>query len=240
MPSGYNLQGIIRRSTINALTQFERMGYYSENISNYSTNAYKATRFEEILGENGYATGILRTDHKQGSVQVTKRELDVALTGPGFVPITSPSGEIFYTRDGSFCLGKDGILMTQTGDMVGSGIKIGADTVKVKIDKNGDVYTYKDLSKEPEYKGNIPLVIFDNPEGLKEVGDNKYIKTEISGEEQLVVDHTRFSQYSIERSNVDLFDHVNSVMRVNASLLASTTLMSAVDQMYDKAINIRE
>lgn len=240
MPSGYNLQGIIRRNTVNALTQFERMGFYSENISNWSTNAYKASRFEEILGENGYANGVVRTDHSQGSIQVTKRELDIALDGPGFIPITSPTGEIYYTRDGAFCLGKDGILMTQGGDIVGSGIKIGGDVVKTKIDKNGDVYTYKDLSKEPEYKGTIPVVTFDNPEGLKEIGDNKYIKTEISGEEKLVVDHSRIAQYSVERSNVDLFDHVNQVMRVNASLLASTTLMTAVDDMYEKAINIRE
>ncbi len=240
MPSGYNLQGIIRRNTINALTQFERMGYYSENISNWTTNGYKATRFEEILGENGYANGVVRTDHTQGSIQVTKRELDVALNGPGFIPVTSQSGEIFYTRDGAFCLGKDGILMTQSGDIVGAGIQINADALKVKIDKNGDVYTYTDLSKEPEYKGNIPVVIFQNPEGLKEVGDNKYIKTDISGEEQLVLDHSRISQYSVERSNVDIFDHVNQVMRVNASLLASTTLMQAVDSMYEKAINIRQ
>ena len=240
MPSGYNLQGLIRRNTINALTQFERMGFYSENISNWSTNAYKATRFEEILGENGYAKGVVRTDHAQGSIQVTKRPLDVALDGAGFIPVTSKTGEIFYTRDGSFCLGKDGYIMTQTGEIVGSGIQIGADSVKVEIRKNGDVYTYTDLSKEPEYKGNIPVVLFQNPEGLKEVGGNKYTKTEISGDEQLIVDHSRIKQYSIERSNVDLFDHVNQVMRVNASLLASTTLMGAVDSMYEKAINIRE
>lgn len=240
MPSGYNLQGIIRRNTTNALTQFERMGFYSENISNWSTNAYKATRFEEILGENGYSKGVIRTDHVQGSIQVTKRDLDIALNGPGFVPVTSQSGEIYYTRDGAFCLGKDGILMTQSGDIVGSGIYIGGDTVKTRIDKNGDVYTYKELSGEPEYKGTIPVVTFQNPEGLKEVGDNKYIKTEISGDEQMVCDHTKISQYSIERSNVDMFDTVNQVMRVNASLLASTTLMQAVDQMYEKAINLRQ
>ena len=240
MPSGYNLQGVIRKSTINVLTQFERMGIYSENISNWTTNGYKATRFEEVMGENGYTTGYIRTDHAQGSIQITKRDLDLAINGPGFIPVTSESGEIYYTRDGAFRLGKDGILMTQSGDIVGSGIYIGADSVKTRIDKNGDVYTYRELSGEPEFKGNIPLVIFQNPEGLKEVGDNKYVKTEVSGDEQLVTDHSRITQYSVERSNVDMFDTVNSVMRVNASLLASTTLMRAVDQMYERAINLRQ
>ena len=240
MPCGYNLQGIIRRNTINALTQFERMGMYSENIANWTTNGYKATRFEEIMGTGGYSKGVIRTDHTQGSIQVTKRELDVALDGAGYIPVTSPSGEIYYTRDGSFCLGKDGIIMTQSGDVVGSGIKIDAQSVKTRIDRNGDVYTYKDLAGEPEYQGTIPVVIFQNPEGLKEVGDNKYIKTDISGEEQLEVDHRKIAQYSIERSNVDIFDTVNQVMRVNASIVASTTLMQAVDQMYEKAINLRQ
>ncbi len=240
MPSGYNLQGIIRKNTINALTQFEKMGYYSESVSNWSTNAYKANRFEEILSENGYTKGVVRTDHAQGSIQVTKRDLDVALNGAGFIPVTSPSGEIYYTRDGAFCLGKDGILMTQSGDVVGGGIQIGADTVKTRIDKNGDVYTYKELSGEPEYKGTIPVVVFQNPEGLKEVGDNKYMKTEVSGEEEIVCDHTKISQYSLERSNVDIFDTINQIMRLNASLLASTKLMGAVDDMYEKAINLRQ
>ena len=63
MTSGYNLQGLIRRNTLNAITQFDKMGYYSENISNWSTNGYKAVRFEEILGENGYSKAVLRTDH---------------------------------------------------------------------------------------------------------------------------------------------------------------------------------
>jgi len=240
MTSGYNLQGLIRKNTINALTQFERMGLYSENISNWETNAYKGTRFEEILCENGYTKCVKRTDHAQGSIQVTKRELDIALDGAGFIPITSQSGEIYYTRDGSFCLGKNGVIMTQSGDIVGTGIYISADSVKTKIERNGDVYTYKELSGEPEYKGTIPVVIFQNPEGLEEIGDNKYIKTENAGEEQLVVDHRKISQYSIERSNIDIFDTVNQIMRVNASLLASTTLMGAIDQMYEKAINIKD
>ncbi len=238
MTSGYNLQGLIRRNTINALTQFDKMGYYSENISNWSTNGYKAVRFEEILGENGYSRAVIRTDHSNGSIQVTKAPLDVAIDGPGFIPVTSSGGEIYYTRDGSFSLGKDGILMNSNNDIVGAGIQIPADSIKVEIKENGDVYTYKKLPGDGEFQGTIPLVIFQNPEGLKEVGNNRWQKTEIAGEETLVTDHNRICQYKIERSNVDIFSHVNDVMRVNASLLASTTLLSTIDQMYEKAINI--
>ena len=56
----------------------------------------------------------------------------------------------------------------------------------------------------------------------------------------LIQDHKRIAQYGIERSNVDIFATVDEIMRLNTSLLASTTLMKAVGDMYDKAINIRE
>lgn len=240
MTSGYNLQGIIRRNTLNALSQFERMGYFSENVSNWSTNAYKSVRFEEIMGENGYTKAVIRTDHAQGSVQVTEQPLDVAIKGPGFIPITSESGEIYYTRNGEFCLGRNGILKTASNDVVGAGIFIPAESVKVEIKDNGDVFTYNKIPGEAVFQGTIPLVLFQNPEGLKEVGCNRWQKTDNSGEPTLVTSHDRIAQYSLERSNVDIFDHVNDIMRVNASLLASTTLMSAIDSMYEKAINIRE
>ncbi len=240
MTSGYNLQGLIRRNTLNALTQFDKFGYYSENISNWSTTGYKAVRFEEIMGENGYSKAVIRTDHKNGAIYVTKAPLDVAIDGPGFIPVTSQSGEIYYTRDGSFSLGKDGILMNSNKDIVGAGIHIPAESVKVEIKNNGDVYTYNELPGEPNFQGTIPIVIFQNPEGLKQVGNNRWQKTENSGDETLVSEHNRIQQYKLERSNVDIFAHVNDVMRVNASLLASTTLMSAIDQMYEKAINIKD
>ena len=94
--------------------------------------------------------------------------------------------------------------------------------------------------ENPNFQGTIPIVIFQNPEGLKEVGNNRWQKTENSGDETLVSEHNRIQQYKLERSNVDIFAHINDVMRVNASLLASTTLMSAIDQMYEKAINIKD
>ena len=239
MYSGYNLQGIMRRSTINTLHQFEKFGYYSQNIGNANTHGYKAMRFDDVLDEQGYVSGAVRTNHAQGSFQLTQNPLDIGLKGPGYMPVTSPGGEIYYTRDGSFTLNKDGYLVTTTGDLVGGGIKIDATSVKTEIRPNGEVYTYKDPAGEGTYCGTIPLVQFANPEGLKEVGKNRFAATEESGDTVLIQDHNRIAQYGIERSNVDIFATVDEIMRLNTSLLASTTLMKTVGDMYDKAINIR-
>lgn len=230
----------MRRSTINTLHQFEKFGYYSQNIANANTHGYKAMRFDDVLDEQGYVSGAVRTNHAQGSFQLTQNPLDIGLKGPGYMPVTSVGGEIYYTRDGSFTLNKDGYLVTTTGDLVGGGIRIDATSVKTEIRPNGEVYTYKDPAGEGEYCGTIPLVQFANPEGLEEVGKNRYRATENSGEIVLIENHNRIAQYGIERSNVDIFASVDEIMRLNTSLLASTSLMKAVGDMYDKAINIRD
>ncbi len=236
----YNLQGIIRKGMNNALTQFERLGHVSNNLANFSTNGYKSVSFEQMLHEDGYLTGSIRTDYKNGSIQVTSDPYDVALTDKGFIPVVSPEGEVAYTRDGSFKQGKDGYLLTSDGWMVGDGIKIPTNCQSFTIRKNGEVWV-RDVIDKPERKiGTIPLVNFDCPEGLKQKGMNKVVPTEESGEAKLVKNPDCFAQHNLEMSNTNMFTSMTDILRINASLLASTKMMKVVDDMYNKAINIRE
>ncbi len=54
------------------------------------------------------------SSHAQGGLKVTDNPLDVALNGPGFFEVSTPSG-IRYTRSGSFKLAPDGRLVTSDG-----------------------------------------------------------------------------------------------------------------------------
>ncbi len=236
----YNLQGIIRKASTNMTVEFDRLAYATQNIANINTNGYKAVRFEDVIDADGSVHGIERTDTRTGEFLITNNPLDIALQGAGYIPVTTPTGEIRYTRDGAFTVDKEGYLITKTGDLVGSGIKIDGSAEKIEIKENGDVYSYKRVIDEPEYVGTIPVVQFQNPEGLKDVGANEFIATENSGEMKLVEDHSYIKQYGIERSNLDVISEVYMVSRINASILASSSLMKAVDQMYQQAINITE
>ena len=236
----HNLQGIIRKSVNNVTNQWDRLGYIANDFANYNTKGYKSVRFEQMLNEDGYLTGAIRTDHREGSVQITSNPYDVALMGPGYIPVVSPSGEVQYTRDGAFKQGKDGYLMTADDWIVGEGIKIPTNCYKFEIKPDGDVYAYDGAEAKGKKIGNIPLVQFDNPEGLEQGGMNKLVPTEDSGEPKLVKNHEYFAQNNIENSNVNIFDNVNAMLRLNASMLASTRLMKVVDDMYNKGINIRE
>ncbi len=236
----YNFQAIISKGTNNALVQFERFGMLAHNLSNVDTNGYKKQTFEQILKEDGYLTGSVRTDYSQGSVRVTENPYDVAIDGPGYIPVTSPTGEVQYTRDGAFRLGKDGYLITSDGWMVGDGIKIPANCYKFVIKKNGEVIAYDSHNDKPKKLGHIPLIQFDNPDGMEQTDMDRLIATDDAGRGRLVKNHDFFKQACLERANVSVYASANDLLRLNASMLASMQMLKVADQMYNKAINIRE
>lgn len=234
------LQGIIRKSINNSQTQFDKLGYIANNFANYSTTGYKSVRFEQMLNENGYLTGAVRTDYSQGSVQITSNPYDIAINGDGFIPVTSPTGEVQYTRDGSFKVGKDGYLVTNDDWVVGEGIKIPSTIYKLIIKENGTVTSMASATSGEKVLGTIPIVQFKNPEGLAQGDSNKMKITEDSGEAKLIKNHNFIAQNALEKSNTNIFDSVSDMLRLNASMIASLKMAKIVDDMYNKSINIRE
>lgn len=236
----YSMQGIVRKSVNNSITQFERLGHVANNLANLNTKGYKTVSFEQMLKEDGYLTGAVRTDFKQGAIQVTSNPYDVAISGNGFIPVVSPEGEVAYTRDGAFKQGKDGYLVTGDNWIVGEGIKIPANCYKFEIKPNGEVFTYEKANTTPKKIGTIPLVRFASQENLEQAGMNKLKQTEESGEPELVKNHDCFCQNNLENSNANVYASTSEMLRLNASMLASMKMIKVVDDMYNKSINIRE
>ena len=247
----YNMQAVIRKSINNTTMQFEKLGYIANNIANYSTSAYKTSRFEQILREDGYVDGAIRTNAAQGSVKISKiygygleddpyNPYDIAIQGEGYIPVVSPDGEIQYTRDGAFKRGAGGYLVTVDDWMVGDGIKIPANSYKFEIKPNGDVYNYDNAGSLPEKIGTIPIVQFDSPESLEQGHNNKMVPTEDSGNPRIAKNEENIRQYATEVSNTNVYDEINDLMRLNTSMIASMNLMKVADDMYNKAINISQ
>ena len=53
-------------------------------------------------------------------------------------------------------------------------------------------------------------------------------------------EHNKIKQGCIERSNVDIYESVYDIMRMNASMLSSFRLLKVVDDIYTKSINLRQ
>ena len=115
----YNMQAVVRKSINNATMQFEKLGYVANNLANYNTAAYKTTRFEQILREDGYVDGAIRTNALKGAIRISNNPYDIAIDGEGYIPVVSADGEIQYTRDGALKRGENGYLMTVDDWMVG-------------------------------------------------------------------------------------------------------------------------
>jgi len=199
------MQAVVRKSINNATMQFERLGYIANNMANYNTVAYKTNRFEQILREDGYIDGAIRTNALQGDIRISKNPLDIAINGEGYIPVVSPDGEVQYTRDGSFKKGANGYLLTLDDWMVGDGIKIPANSYKVEIKPNGDVLNYDNAGSLPEKIGTIPIVQFDSPESLEQGINNKMVVTSDSGDPRIVKNEENIRQYATEVSNTNVY-----------------------------------
>ena len=76
---------------------------------------------------------------KQGDFLVTDNPLDLVIEGKGFFQVVMPTGELAYTRAGSFQVDRDGNLVTSNGDLVEPNIAIPREALNVSIANDGTV-----------------------------------------------------------------------------------------------------
>ena len=109
------------------------------------------------------------------------QDLNLAVQGNGYFQIQLPSGEIAYTRDGSFSLSATGQLVTADGNVVQPGITIPSGALAVTIDDTGTVRALLDGQPTPVQLGTIQLAIFANQAGLTPLGGNLFQASPASG-----------------------------------------------------------
>lgn len=92
------------------------------NIANSSTIGFKTggVAFQDVYAGSRIGLGVgiagIVQDFSQGSVQISSRPWDLAiLNGKGFFRVSSPGGEIAYSRNGQFTVDKDGYVVTSGG-----------------------------------------------------------------------------------------------------------------------------
>lgn len=114
---------------LSGLTAYSRgLQQVSGNITNLNTLGYKAQdvsftnlvppaggdgqRYGADRSPNGSGVGVSegRRDFGQGELRQTERDLDLAVSGNGFL-VLMKDGELFYTRTGSFEVDRDGHIV---------------------------------------------------------------------------------------------------------------------------------
>jgi len=87
-----------------------RLDTIANNLANVTTPAFKQDRliFSDLLARRTQAS------FRQGDIQPTNNNLDLAINGSGFFKVQLAQG-VGYTRSGNFVLSKDGRLVTRDG-----------------------------------------------------------------------------------------------------------------------------
>ena len=170
-----------------------------------------------------------------GSLQTTGRQLDVAITGDGFLKVELANGENAYTRSGQLSVSQDGRLTNAQGLPITPQIVIPANATAITIGENGMVSAAVGTSATSTELGQLTLSTFINPTGLLALGDNLYQQTTSSGE---ATDGNpgedgrgKLKQAALEGSNVQVVEEMVDMIAAQRTYEMNTKVLSAADGM---------
>src|SRR6516165_11945451 len=126
-------------------------GGFTSQATNYPSGLQQGT------GANAVATEPIVT---QGSLEQTGNALDLAINGQGYFQILLPSGQIAFTRDGSFQVSAQGQVVTAKGYQLQPPITIPRNAQSVSIGTDGTVSVQIQNQKQPSQVGLIQLANF--------------------------------------------------------------------------------
>ncbi|MBE7005498.1 MAG: flagellar hook-basal body protein [Ruminococcaceae bacterium] len=255
-------------ATTGAIQQQDRLDVHANNIANVNNFGFRAKQpsFSQLMTgpvvgiEGDLARGVgsrmedAATDFRQSALTGTERKLDYAIEGQGFFGLLDPrTGEISYTRDGSFTLsefkengeievtevGEDGILTTRTeqgevtkwylSDGLGRFV-LGTDGKRIEIDAETAERT--DI---PE----LPVGVFDfiNKDGMLSLGDNRMIPVEKNG--GVGLGSGKAVQGYLEVSNADLGNELAKVIEAQRSFQYMLRMITTSDEIETTVNSLR-
>ena len=232
----------------------------SNNIANMTTTGYKRQRaeFQDLIYQNlrrmgadssdagtvvpsgaqlglGVKTSSISRINEQGTLQQTSNSLDLAIQGNGWIPVTLPSGDTAYTRDGTFGLSAAGQIVTADGYTVGPGITIPTNATSVTIDASGDVQVETSGSTISTTVGQLQLAAFPNEAGLSAMGGNLFQATTASGAAVLGTPSANgygsLMQGYVEGSNVNVVTEITNLITAQRAYQMNSQVVTAADQM---------
>ncbi len=239
--------------------QQTNMSVIANNLANVNTTGFKRDRavFNDLIYQNlrqvgaqssentelpsglmlGTGVKVVATqkEHSQGNIVQSGNSLDVAIQGKGYFQVLHPDGNIVYTRDGSFSLTADGVLVTPNGYELQPAMTVPTDATSLTIGSDGVVSVLQSGDSSPTQIGQIELAYFVNPQGLEPIGDNLYRETNASGGVNTAIpgnDSTgTLIQGALESSNVNVVEELVNMIETQRAYEMNSKAISTTDEM---------
>ncbi len=247
--------------------QQTNMDVTANNLANVSTSGFKKSRaeFEDLMYQTlkepgavsglnaisptgvqtglGVRTAAVQKDFEVGAGKITKNALDLQIEGSGFFPMQLPDGQIGYTRDGQFKKDPQGRIVDKNGNPLQPEIVIPPNSAGIDISGNGTVSATIGNSMVPQVIGQIQLVNFVNPAGLKAMGKNIFMPSGSSGlpiQGQPGLNGLgELAQGQVEASNVNIVDEMVNMITAQRAFETNSKVMQASDQMLQSVNQLR-
>lgn len=251
----------LRTAATGMMAQQLRVEVISNNLANVNTPGFKRSRahFEDLLyqtvqgasvlgqpdantlpavqiGRGTRLSAVQRIDG-QGPIEPTGRPLDLAIEGDGFFQVRLPNGNIAYTRDGSFSISDQGLLVTSGGYGLIPGISVPPEASQISVSRSGVVTAILSDMPDPIELGRIELARFANSPGLLALGENLYAETAAAGPPVLGIPQEdgfgRIVQGALEASNVEIVQEMVDMIAALRAYEISSKAVQVGEQMSD-------
>jgi len=264
------------RTSITGLTASQtELSTIANNLANASTSGFKSSRveFADIFASDGTkvtpgsgvrVAGVTQV-MKQGGLEFTGNNLDLAINGNGFFTTRDSNQQLTYTRSGNFRLNTAGEIVNSSGSQVmffarqpGGGFNEseagltsidvdvpnagGSPVARLEVDATGILRaTYSDGSISE--LGKLAVATFPTPTNLVQVGDVTWRASLGSGNPAFaapgVGDRGRIESGALEGSNVDIAEQLVEMITAQRNFQANAKSISTADAIAQSIINIR-
>ena len=239
-------------ASVGAQQQQDRLDVHANNIANVNNYGFRAKQpsFSQLMTgpvtsiENyvrrGYGSRMedAATDFRQSGLADTGRKLDYAIEGAGFFGLIDlVSGEVSFTRDGSFTLSElkdvdaegNQISRWYLSDGLGRFV-LGMDGRRIEVDA--------ETAEETDIP-ELPVGVFDfiNHDGMLSLGDNRMIPVDKNG--GIGLGSGKAVQGCLELSNADLANELSKVIESQRSFQYMLRMITTSDEIETTVNNLR-
>jgi flagellar basal-body rod protein FlgG len=214
----------------------------ADNIANAQTPGFKKNsvflryvKENQALGRSQASSWEMQmidkvyTDYSQGVLEHTGRPLDLALENDGFFVLETPNGEA-YTRNGSFTLSPEGVLVDGNGNAVLTDAgPLYVEGSRIEVDINGQIMV------DGEAMAALRIVDFPQPYEFQRLGQGLYRPVDGSTPTDLTSPIVR--QGYLEKANVDVLREMVDMIGSYRAFEHSQRLIQIQDESLNKAVN---
>lgn len=238
----------------------EKIDYLANDLVNSTTTGYKSSDvgFKDLLTESldrkgnplvnksavngtGVRVGINYASNKQGNLQNTGLNTDLAIDGKGYFALQESDGTITYTRDGNFKVDSNGTLVTSSGVKVYVEYEPGYSEGSPALSSNMSIDSKGGISMEVDGNnvliGTIPVFTATGDKAFIAKGNNTFVPSD-DAQVTLSTDYD-IRQGFLESSNVDITEVFSDLIINQRAFQLSSKAVTTADDIWGMINNMR-